>query len=201
MTGVGPHPLSRGLLVCNWGLEGPLRFQRDWAWAWNRVVVRPGHRCGGESPAPPLTPTGPRPALCPFGLSFATCEGKISISALPRNLAGQLCRQDKFSSSQGELRQRLSPRECVCSLLSKTTRKQGFRQARWAGRWKSAWARPPGTQGKVSRCRQEGRGDSPYGPGARPARHRLATPAARPQPLTPPAGGAARCLCRQQYDW
>ena len=110
MTGVGPHPLCRGLLVCNWGLEGPLSFQR--VWAWDRVVVGPGHRCGGESPALPLMPTGPQPALRSFGLSFATCEGKISVSALPCNLTGRLCRQDKFSSSQGELRQRLSPREC-----------------------------------------------------------------------------------------
>lgn len=152
VTGVGPHPLSRGLLVCNWGLEGPLRFQRDWAWDWDRVVVGPGHRCGGESPALPLTPTGPRPALCPFGL---TCEGKISISALPCSLAGQLCRRDKFSSSQAELRQRLSPRECVC--VHCCQRPPGSRGSGRPGGQDVGSQHGPGPQGRRARSAGAGR--------------------------------------------
>lgn len=42
-----------------------------------------------KSPALPMSLTCPQHALCPFALSFPTCEGKIVISALPQNCAGQ----------------------------------------------------------------------------------------------------------------
>ena len=189
MTGVGPCPLNRGRLVCNWELEGPLRFQRDWAWvvgAWHR-------RCGGKTPALPPD------AHTPWA-SLPTCEGEMSVSALPCSLAGRLCvRTRSHQVRESPSIRKAHEKAGVCTVL-RPTKTQGCGRARRAGRRGQSGPSLQGCRARSTGAGGEGRGDSPCTPSAWPARPRPATPAPCPQPPGPSWAGLP-AVCQRPDDW